>query len=129
MELYTVITVLYAQIGFFVLASLVYRRIAALRGAVAASQSGRESLARNLDAALADLERRLASSEQELGQRRAKRAVRRISGLRRRRALEMLQAGKGVADVAQELDLRPPEASFLARLAAETRFAAAQRAP
>ena len=117
MDLQTIIPVVYAQLGLLLLASLVYRRIADLRVAVTAAQSGRNAFAAGFEKAVADLERRLAASEQELDKRRAKRAVRHVSGLKRRRALERLQSGESTAAVARDLDLRPPEAEFLARLA------------
>lgn len=120
MELQTWISVVYAQAGLLLLGFLVYRRMADLRFAVAASETGRNQLARGFEDALAELERRLVASEEELGRRRAKRAVRRVSGLKRKRALERLQAGETAARVAAELGLRPAEAEFLARLASST---------
>lgn len=119
-EMETLFPVVYAQLGLLLLAYLVYRRMGDLRFAVDAAESGRDHLARGLEKALAELERRLEASEEELGRRRAKRAVRRVSGLKRRRALERLQSGESAARVAQEFGLRPPEAEFLARLAAST---------
>ena len=128
MHLETIITVGYAQLGLLLLGWLVYRRIAELRSAVAAGESNRETLVRGIDEAMLDLERRLDESEKELDRRRAKRAVRRVSGLRRKRALEKLCLGEEPAAVARELELRPPEAEFLARLAAQNGLTRAQAA-
>jgi|GEM_PF-3468099 len=124
------LSVIYAQVGLLLLGYLFYRRLRELRGSVAAEQAGRTSMTRNFERTIARLEERLEQFESEAAVRRGKRAARRVSGLRRKRAMALLAEGRDAVEAAASAGLRLAEVRLLSKLRSNgEENAAAVRAP
>lgn len=107
----------YVQAGLLLLGYVFLRRLRDLNGSVAAEAAGRTAMIRSLERALAGLEQRLAEFELGASQRRTKRAGRRrVNGLRRKRALDILAQGRCAVEAAAAAGLRIAEVRLLDKL-------------
>jgi len=112
--------VLYIQAGFILLGYLVLRRLREINGTVAAEAVGRAALAQSLERTLARLAARLEEFEAAGAGRRGKRAKRRVTGLRRKRALDLLAQGRCAVEAAAAAGLRVAEVRILDKLRSPT---------